>query len=136
MYRLFKSTFNTNNRFYASMQVVNLAAFGAASVTLLTDPEASFAEFGLDALTHALSYLALSDTQSMATEFGSTVINLIRLGAIYAGMTTAGCSEVPVAAAAVDALVHLTNSGASLVKFADAAEAASQSHRQTAPTMN
>ncbi|ASQ46623.1 hypothetical protein [Legionella clemsonensis] len=135
MYRWFTSTFNSKNRFYAGLQVVNLAALGAAGFTLLTNPEASLAEFGLDALTHALSYVALSDSQSLVAEFGSTAVNLIRLGAIYAGMTTAGCSEVPVAVAAVDALVHLVNSGASLIKFADsAAEAAPPSPLQTAPT--
>ncbi|KTC81628.1 hypothetical protein [Legionella brunensis] len=109
MFRLFKDSFNRKSIVSGGMQVVNLVAFGGAAYNLLTNPEASVAEFGLDMLVHGVSYFALSDTANLLTTTGSSFINTVRLGAIYAGMTTLGCSEVPGAALAVDAVLHLSN---------------------------
>ncbi|WED42119.1 hypothetical protein [Legionella cardiaca] len=109
MYRLFTSSFNRNSIVKGSLQVVNLIAFGAATYNLLTNPDAGIAEFGLDLFVHGASYFALSDSVSLLGKTSNGFINAVRLGAIYTGLTSVGCSEVPLAAAAADSVVHFAN---------------------------
>ncbi|CEK10009.1 hypothetical protein [Legionella hackeliae] len=115
MFRLFKASLNTKSIPHAALQVVNLAAFGAATYALLTDPNATIAEFGLDAAVHLISYFGLSDPASLACEVSASSANLIRLGAIYAGVTS-GSTSAPDVANMIDTLVHGGNAIASFIK--------------------
>ncbi|MDI9818140.1 MULTISPECIES: hypothetical protein [unclassified Legionella] len=108
VYSFFKSTFNQRSVCSAALQVANIAAITAAAGKLLTDPEASVSEFGLDILTHVVSYMALGDNADALTVIGAGYVNAARMGAIYAGLAS-GVSSVPLAVNIVDGLVHLMN---------------------------
>lgn len=104
MFRLF----NQKSKVRATMQAVNLLAATAAAIQIVTDPEATLGEFGLDMATHLISYFALSENASLLPAAGSVLANTARLGAILQAVTS-GCTVAPLVAEGIDALTHLSN---------------------------
>lgn len=94
-------------------QVFNFAAFALATYDQMTNPNAKLSENGLDMFVHAMSFLSLHENVSFLRRLVTSGSNMIRLGAIYAAVTS-DCSDssaTPVALLFVDALGHLMTAG-------------------------
>lgn len=100
--------FNRQRTWKATFQAYNLLVMGIAAYDFLTNPRATFSEHGTDLAIHALTILTLREVPSGLTAGGTSLLNVMRLGAIYAGMTS-GCSALTSIANIADALTHACN---------------------------
>ena len=94
-------------------QGANLIALAAALYAIYENPE-SAAEFGLDTIVHGTTALTMRQGAGLTDVCGASALNLLRLGAIYSGVTS-GCSPAPMAALVIDTGFHLWNTFYSLI---------------------
>ncbi|KTD23597.1 Uncharacterised protein [Legionella lansingensis] len=134
MLRFFTSSFNRQNLALASVQALNLAAMGAAAYSMISNPETA-GEFSLDFLAHLISFRALAPNSTESMELGGLFLNTARLGAIYMGFVNSGCSDVPSAALAGDALFHGVNMMSSLL-HTGGKKSEERQHTQTQATVH
>lgn len=98
---------NQRSRVCALMQVLNAAVFLVAINEMMDDPEHAW-EWGLEAVTHFLSLLALVERPAPVATASSISFNFMRLGAIYCGVTS-GASVLSSLTNLLDAAAHLGN---------------------------
>lgn len=102
--------FNRGNSLKRGVQAVNLLALTVATYDLMTNPNSKFSENGLEIMTNVMSYLCLFENTSFINRFVVSGFNKMRVGAIYAGVTS-GCSETSLGLSAVKAVAQLVTSG-------------------------
>lgn len=118
--------FNTRSRLNLGLQVANLAALSLATYDLITNPQSKLSELGLDIVVHAANFLCLSENADALSGFLVSQLNVLRVGSIYAGVTS-GCTGVPLLLNGVDAANHLLTGGTLL--FGNDDELAANSQR-------
>jgi hypothetical protein len=121
--------FNGSNYWKMGMQAFNFAAFSLAIFDQMTNPKAKLSENGLDMFVHAMSFLSLHENASFLRRLVTSGSNMIRLGAIYAAVTS-DCSDsstTPVGILFLDALGHLITAGTLI--FAPDEEAENRARR-------
>lgn len=106
--------FNAKNKWQAGVQVTNLLALTWAAYELITNPEAKASELGMDIAIHAITFVSLYEDTNALGSFGSSSLNMFRLGAIYSGVTS-GSTSVSIGLNALDAVHHLVNSATSIL---------------------
>ncbi|WP_019218164.1 hypothetical protein [Legionella tunisiensis] len=99
--------FNQKSRACALMQALNTTALLIALNEIINDPEHAW-EWGLEALTHFVSILALVEKPSLLGNASSVSLNFMRIGAIFSGVTS-GCSTLSNLTNLFDAAGHLGN---------------------------
>ncbi len=104
--------FNTQSKVRAGAQIYNAAAFSLATYALMTDPT-KYGVLGFDMLVHAASYVCLQNDSGSVQDFSSYTLNMIRVGAVFAGLGS-GTSNVQFGLALADAAGHTVNALASL----------------------
>lgn len=97
----------------ATVQALNLAAVAAALYGISQDPDSIY-ELGLDAFVHGYTAYAMRQCGGDWEAIGASALNLVRLGAIYSGVTS-GSTSAPLAALAADTLFHGWNSIHSII---------------------
>lgn len=96
------------------MQLFNSAAFSVALYRLVSDPEATVAELGLDLVTHAYNIWCLNDNPGFEHQFIGYSVNMLRIGEVYSGVVS-GVTTLPLLVSAIDTLGHLINAGSILL---------------------
>ena len=94
-------------------QGINLVALAAALIAIAQDPEKA-AEFGLDGVVHGITVYALRNETTLEATIGASALNILRIGALYAGLT-GDCSSAPRSALVIDTVFHLWNFFYSLI---------------------
>ena len=102
------SFFNKQSPYKAALQIYNLVTVALVAHDLATKPEATWSEDGFDILVHLASAIALQVKPSVITDLSSVLLNSVRIGAIYSGVTSGG-SAIPLALNIVDVANHLVN---------------------------
>ena len=102
--------FHQTNQWRRALQIYNTLAFTIAAYELVNNPAASIYEVGADMLIHLATCYSLGKDASAPSELGWGAVNLMRIGAIYAGVTS-GISAFSSPLNALDAVGHLLNAG-------------------------
>lgn len=97
--------FNRANNLKLGLQALNLTAFTVATISLIENPS-KLSENGLAMLVHAMNFISLSENADYFGRLISSQLNIFRLGAIYAGVTS-GNSGMPLVINTINAMNHL-----------------------------
>ncbi|MDI1352315.1 MAG: hypothetical protein PSV35_06035, partial [bacterium] len=103
------------------LQIWNLLVLTAATYDLITNPEATYSEVGMDIAIHALSILNLNEDANILLQLFTSGANVFRTGAIYAGVTS-GASHVPQLLNYLDVVTHSINAGFVIAPGSDSEE--------------
>lgn len=106
--------FNSTNKSKRNMQILNVAAFTVAACSFFSDPEKPLSEHALRMATHALTLVSLSQDESVLWPFVGAAVNMMRVGDIYARVTS-GSSHAPLALSLLGAALHLFNAPVLLI---------------------
>lgn len=101
--------FHPTSQWRRVLQVYNALTFSLAAFELANNPAASGYEMGSDMLIHLATFYSLGKV-SVLSDLGCGAVNLMRIGAIYAG-ATAGVSAFSIPVNALDTIGHFVNAG-------------------------
>ncbi|KTD63607.1 MULTISPECIES: hypothetical protein [Legionella] len=99
--------FNQENRWRATMQVVNGFALALAAYEMINNPETIW-ENGFEIAMLALNVITFQGNDNALTSIGNAALNFSSLGAIY-GWVASGSSSRSVMVNAGETLLHVTN---------------------------
>lgn len=101
--------FNRQSTWRGITQGVNLAVAAIVTYDLISNPEAKASRLGVDIACHLFTAVALQEQSPILGEFSAAAFNVFRLGEIYSSITCRACTNIPLAAIAVDSLIHMIN---------------------------
>lgn len=100
MWRLF----NEKSEIASTLQTINLVSLCVGLYQVSNDPQSSKWDASLDILTHVLTIMVLRDDDNLVERMGSSILNMMRLGAIF---TLLGRDHIAFPMAIIiDALIH------------------------------